>query len=215
MVTREITESHLSRIGIQSPKRWVIPLNLAAKKYNCNSYDRWCAVISQMMHESGNFTRLRESLDYTPEGLLSTFRGRITPEQAARLGRVPGRPADQVAIANLVYGSRGGNSSTEGFKYRGAGLIQITFKNNYIKFEKESGLNGIVENPDIVATNLDIAAETGFWFFNTNQLWQHSTDVLKISSFVNTGRLDSSERIINGLEDRRKKFMLVRGVFMT
>ena len=214
MITNAVSERALFRIGIANPARWVEPLNKAARKYNCNSYDRWCAIIPQLMHESSNFTKLRESLNYSPEGLRNTFKLRITDEQAARLGRIQGRPADQVAIGNLVYGGRNGNSTTEGFLYRGRGLPQLTFKNNYIKFERESKIQGVVENPDIVSNNLDVAAEAGFWFFDTNGLWAHATDLHAISSFINTGKTNSPERVINGYDDRRNKSVLVRRVFM-
>jgi putative chitinase len=212
MITTEVTEAALQRIGIRPG--WSEHLNKAARKYNCNTYDRWCAIIPQLMHESANFTNLRESLNYTPDGLMQTFGRRVTAEQAARLGRLPSRPADQVAIGNLVYGGRNGNSATEGFKYRGRGLIQLTFKNNYIRFERESRVNGVVENPDIVSNNRDVAAEVGFWFFETNGLWRHATDVHAISSFVNTGRLNSSEKVINGYDDRRNKSIIVRRAFL-
>jgi len=212
MITTMVTNQALGRIGVDA--KWVEPLNKAAKKYNCNSYDRWCAIIAQLLHESANFTKLRESLNYSPENLVKTFGRRITTEQAARLGRIPGRPADQESIGNIVYGGRGGNSPTEGFKYRGRGLPQLTFKDNYTKFERESRIAGIVETPDIVSNNLDVAAEAGFWFFDTNGLWKHATDFHAISSFVNTGKLNSSESIINGYADRRGKFANVKRAFL-
>ncbi len=212
MITTEVTEQALKRIGVD--KKWVAPLNKAARKYNCNSHDRWCAIIPQLLHESAGFTKLRESLNYSPEGLMKTFGRRMTTEQAARLGRIPGRPADQVAIGNIVYGGREGNSPTEGFLYRGRGLPQLTFKNNYTKFERESKIPGIVADPDIVFRNLDVAAEAGFWFFETNGLWRHATDFHAISSFINTGRLNSSESVINGYADRRSKSIAVKKAFL-
>lgn len=214
VITNEVNEQALSRIGIPEARKWVGPLNNAAKKYGCNSYDRWCAAMAQMLHESSSFTRLRESMNYTPDGLLATFPTRITQDQAARLGRLPNRTADQVAIGNLVYGGRGGNAQNEGFKYRGRGLIQLTFKDNYKMFEVHSGIKGVVDNPDIVSSNLDAAAEAGFWFFDYNKLWPHATNIHAISSFVNTGRLNSSERIIKGYDDRRNKFLIVKRAFL-
>lgn len=212
MITTAVTEQALSKIGIGP--QWVEPLNKAAKKYNCNTHDRWCAIIPQLMHESANFTKLRESLNYSPDGLVAIFPRRVTPERAAMLGRIPGRAADQVAIGNLVYGGRGGNSPTEGFKYRGRGLPQLTFKDNYIKFERESKVGGVVDNPDIVSSNLDIAAEAGFWFFDTNKLWARATDLHAISSFINTGKFNSPDRVINGYDDRRSKSATVRRAFL-
>ncbi len=42
--------------------------------------------------------------------------------------------ANPEAFFNQVYGERGGNGLNDGFKYRGRGFNQLTFKNNYRRF---------------------------------------------------------------------------------
>lgn len=60
--------------------------------------------------------------------------------------------------ANANYGGRFGNTdSGDGFKYRGRGYVQITFKANYEKFSKLIG-EDMVANPD-KAMEPDIAAK--------------------------------------------------------
>ena len=51
------------------------------------------------------------------------------------------------AFFDTIYGGRYGNAQDEGFKYRGRGFNQITFKGSYDKYGKLSGTD-IVNNPD-------------------------------------------------------------------
>lgn len=60
---------------------------------------------------------------------------------------------DNVAFFNKVYGGRGGNGPNEGYKYRGRGLNQLTFKGNYkAMMSKGYTQEDIVSNPDLVNT---------------------------------------------------------------
>jgi len=59
---------------------------------------------------------------------------RFTPEQVELYGRTAEHPARQEMIANIAYANRGGNGGVEsgdGWTYRGAGLIQLTFRHSH------------------------------------------------------------------------------------
>src|SRR5690606_5455531 len=58
---------------------------------------------------------------------------------------------------NYVYGGRYGNANNEGYKYRGRGFNQLTFKDNYFTYGKLIGKD-LVKNPDLV-NNPAIAAQ--------------------------------------------------------
>lgn len=70
---------------------------------------------------------------------------------------------DEVKFFNLIYGGRYGNEYNEGYKYRGGGLNQLTFKNNYINATKRiNEFYGKVEidlvaNPEKI-NQIDVAA---------------------------------------------------------
>jgi putative chitinase len=111
---------------------------------------RWLAYIMATPHlETGKrFEPVTENLNYSVQGLLSTFgRHRISAADAARYGRASGRPANQEAIANLIYGGAwgrdnlGNTQAGDGWRFRGRGLSQITGRANYTKF-------GLAENPE-------------------------------------------------------------------
>lgn len=158
--------------------------------------------ISQMMHETGNFRRLNENLNYSEQGLLNTFPTRVNREQAKRLARNP------EAIANHVYGNRyGNNEKGDGYKYRGRGYIQITFKDNYRFVSNLSGYD-LVNNPDLLERDKKIS-------FKVSVLWLKSKNILKTIDDAPTNNVAVEEvtRIINGgtngLKDRKDKFVMV------
>ncbi len=67
------------------------------------------------------------------------------------------------AFFNLVYGGKYGNAGHEGFKYRGRGFNQLTFKDNYLSVGKRIGLD-LVNNPDL-ANTVTVAADILIDFF--------------------------------------------------
>ncbi len=87
---------------------------------------------------------IRENLNYSVDGLLKTFgRHRISEADARKYGRSGGRPANQEAIANIIYGGEWGRKNLgntqpgDGWKYRGGGLPQVTGRANFRKFGME------------------------------------------------------------------------------
>ena len=52
---------------------------------------------------------------------------------------------------DIIYGGKYGNAANEGFKYRGRGFNQITFKGNYESYKKLTG-HDIVNDPDLLNT---------------------------------------------------------------
>lgn len=78
-----------------------------------------------------NFKPIRENLNYSAQGLLATFPKYFNATIAKQYEYQPER------IANKVYANRMGNgdeASGDGWKYRGAGFIQNTGKNNWTHY---------------------------------------------------------------------------------
>jgi putative chitinase len=104
---------------------------------NPNSIAGMLAIVSK---ESA-FVPKSENLNYSSSGLQKTF-----GLSASRANELAGKPE---AIANAVYGGKNGNAANEGWKYRGRGFNQLTFKGNYKKYGDIIG-EDIVSNPDKV-----------------------------------------------------------------
>lgn len=93
------------------------------------------------LETGGRMQPVRESLNYSVDALLTKFgRHRISEADARRYGRSGSRPANQQAIANIIYGGEWGRKNLgntqpdDGWRYRGGGLAQITGRANFTKF---------------------------------------------------------------------------------
>ena len=93
--------------------------------------------LAQSSIEMGSEAATVEGFNYNPHGLRTTFDRYFDahPEEAEELGRTDEHRADQPTIANRVYGNRYGNGDEEtgdGWRYRGRGMFQTTFHDNYL-----------------------------------------------------------------------------------
>jgi putative chitinase len=169
-------------------------------KYGITTPERVAGWIGQIRVETGFSSdpkKLQENLLYSSKGLLNTFRKYFkTLEDAIPFERKPEK------IANKVYANRylnGDEASGDGYRYRGRGLKQLTFKANYLACSKDLyGDDRLVKNPDVVATDKKIAIETSLWFWKRNNLsgFADKQDYRTLSIKVNGGT--------NGLVDRLK-----------
>ena len=119
-------------------------------KFGLNTDMRLAQFLSQVREEVGpEFKVIRESLNYKEETVLKMWPNRISVEQAEKYARDEDTPkANQEAIANLAYSGRLGNGAADsdgdgdmdanddGYKYRGAGCLQITGKGNFAEVQK-------------------------------------------------------------------------------
>ncbi len=176
-------------------------------KYGINTPLRIAHFLAQLAHESSNFTRMEENLNYTPQGLMSTspFNAKLTREQANKYGRTAQHPANQKMIANIAYANKNGNgnaASGDGWKYRGRGLIQLTTKGNYIAYKKYSS-HDVVNNPDLLL-RIDIAIDCAAWY------WVYGTSSGNLNKYADSNFIKRITEAINGftngLADRIKKF---------
>ena len=180
------------------PDSVIIQIPETAKKFNITNNLRLAHFLAQCSHESGGFKAVSENLNYSVDGLKKTFGKYFPGTLAESYARQPEK------IASRVYGDRmgnGGETTKEGFKFRGRGYIQLTGKSNYTNFTKFIG-EDCVSNPDLVANKYPLSSAA--FFFDSNKLWstcdQGFTDeiVTKVTKRVNGGT--------NGLSDRIKHF---------
>lgn len=169
-------------------------------KYGITTPERVAGWIGQIRVETGFSSdpkKLEENLMYSAKGLAATFKKYFkTLEDAIPFEKKPEK------IANKVYGGRylnGDEASGDGYRYRGRGLKQLTFKANYQACSRDLYKDDrLVTNPDQVASDKKIAIETSLWFWKRNNLsgFADKQDYKGLSIKVNGGE--------NGLADRLK-----------
>lgn len=183
----------------------LLALNLASGEITLRL--RLIHFFAQVTHESG-FKPALENLNYSPAGLKSTFsRQRISAADCDRLGRASGHPADQEAIANLVYGGAwgqtnlGNNQAGDGWRFRGRGLIQLTGRANYKRTSPAYEIN-----PDLVATAAgSVKAAVDFWRTRAINAAADADDVDAVTHLVNGGQ--------TGIDDRRALTLKAKAVW--
>lgn len=114
--------------------------------------------ILAVIGKESNYQTIEENLNYTAPRIKQVFKN-VNDGQAKQLANNP------QALANFVYGNKGGNNATEGYKYRGRSYNQITFKNTYKLIGEQIGKD-LVNNPELLNEPKTGAMATAQYFKN-------------------------------------------------
>jgi putative chitinase len=192
----ELTKEQLQQLLPENKfvDHWYEVLAKLLPDYEIDTPQRIAAFIAQCSHESGGFTTIKENLNYRPESLVKLFSKYFDLPTAQRYCALPNK---QEAIANRIYANRMGNgdeSSGDGYKYCGRGLIQLTGKDNYFWFSSSLGITP--EDASEYMATFEGAAQSACWFWENNKLnqWADAGDILTLTKRINGGTI--------GLEDR-------------
>jgi len=193
-----MTDEQLRSIMPQAPAGFLAPLDAAMAEFHIDTPLRQAAFLAQVAQESGQLSRLVESLNYSDVALLAQWPRHFTVETARQYGRVAGHPANQEMIANLAYADRNGNgdvASGDGWRYRGRGAIQITGKYNYDKCGRALGVD-LVAYPELLAEPVQ-ACRSAAWFWARNGLnsLADKKDVAGITRRINGGTTGLNDRL--------------------
>jgi putative chitinase len=174
-------------------EKYVIPLNEVCQYYEINTGKRMAAFLAQTAHESGGFNAVKENLNYSAKGLMTTFKKYFPTESLAKeYERQPEK------IANKVYANRMGNgdeASGDGSKFCGRGLIQLTGKQNYTRFAADLGVT-LEECVAYLETPAGAVSSAG-WFWDQNNLNDicDRGDIKLLTRRINGGFIGLEDRI--------------------
>lgn len=157
--------------------------------------------LAQVAHESA-FKPISENLFYSAGQLVKTWPTRYTPERAALYARQPER------IANHSYASRYGNgneASGDGWRYRGRGAFQLTFRDNYRNYGRLLGFD--LEGAPDLAMQYGVGARVAalYWKVHGLDAKANRDDLLGITSVINGG--------LNGIQERRRLLDRAKAAF--
>ena len=196
--TFNFTQQQLKEMIPRNPyvPQWYEAVSSILPEYEINTPQRVAAFLAQCAHESGGFVFLKENLNYKAPSLRKVF-PKYFPDDAtaSAYANKPER------IANRVYANRMGNgdeSSGDGWRYCGRGLIQLTGKDNYTFFA--ASLDIPVEEASEYLQTFEGAVQSACFFWEQNNLnkWADAGDILTLTKRINGGTI--------GLEDRIKHY---------
>jgi putative chitinase len=190
-----LTQENLSDLLPNNPyiEHWHTALGQCLPDYDINTPRRIAAFVAQCAHESGGFVFLQENLNYKAESLM-----RVWPKYFKDLATAQRYAHNPERIANRAYANRMGNgdeSSGDGWKFCGRGLIQLTGKDNYQSFA-DSIETELEDIPHYLAT-FEGAVQSACWFWENNNLnkWADAGDITTLTKKINGGTLGLDERM--------------------
>ena len=182
-------------------------------KFGLNTELRLAMFLAQVREEVGSeFKVVRENLNYSSTSLTKVYKA-FNDKLAKQYGRTDKQKADQVSIANIAYANKLGNGNSDsdgdgdmdeeddGWKYRGAGCLQITGKSNFEEVQKRCvRYAGKEVDPDTLE---------GFVLFGMAYwMWK---DLYRVAD---TGDIDKVTAVINKYTDsygeRRKHYEAIK-----
>jgi len=190
-------------VSTEDAEQYIEDLEKTLPKYGItDSRERLAHFFSQILHESGCMRFDMENLNYSAKALRAVF-GKYfkTQKEADAFARNPEK------IANRVYCNRMGNgseSSGDGWKYRGRGLIQLTGKKNYKAFAEWVGDDRVVDDPDLVASEYAVQSAVFFWDKNNLNKIADKDDPVRLTKRINGGQ--------NGLAHRKELLNKANGL---
>ena len=199
-------------------------------KYKLDTRNRLEHFFGQCAVEvESSFPNLTERLNYSVKGLVGSNIGyfKNNYDRSKKVGRIENKKgeiiqkANQEAIANLGYADEnrpkdlrlGNTEEGDGWKYRGRGIIQITGREIYTKFNTfahKINLVGdevsFVDNPELVAENKTYAfVSAAYYWAEKRKIYEKADEsksdsnnedvVNKVTKVVNPGADDGNKQL--------------------
>jgi putative chitinase len=199
MITLDILKAICPKTKPAILEKYVEPINTVGEYYEMFENPRRIAgFLAQIAHESGGFTAIKENLNYSAKGLMTTFKKYFPDEATAK--QYEKKPEK---IANRVYANRmknGPEESGDGYRFCGRGLIQLTGRDNYTKFAQ--ALDMSIEDTIAYLETPNGALVSAAWFWDNNKLNQYCDrdDFVTLTKRINGGTI--------GLEDRKHHYQI-------
>lgn len=208
MITGSILKQLAPGLSIDNANIYADQYNKICPVYGIDTPDKMHEYLANCIHESQGLTKFVEGLNYKAQALKDLFgRHRISIDDCNRYGRTDKQAANQVAIANIIYGGKwgldnlGNKQQGDGFMFRGSGEMQITGRRMVTKFtDWYNRLKGTSFTPEqiteLLRTNKEISVHGSCWVFAVEKkLIQAAVDDedLKIRKSINGGTFGYDE----------------------
>jgi putative chitinase len=159
-------------------------------------------------HETAGFHYLRELLNYTPQGLRRAWPNRFGNKSDAEL--IPLCRSEK-ALAAAVYNGRMGNrpGTDDGYNFRGAGYLQITGRDNFVKYGKLVGIDFSTDPPPSTDdTDALLVMAAALWAAGRCNELCEGGNFPGACAVINVGNASLVSKVLN-MEDREKWFQRI------
>ena len=194
-ITLDKLEHTLQVLGVAAKdiNTYALAIYTEAAKVGWLTPERLAAMLGQVMVETYRLARTSENLYYTTiSALRNAFGSRLgnNPEQYLRN---PMKLANQVYSNMATLGNKGG---TDGWDYRGSGMIQTTGRYNFLVLGTHIGVD-LVKNPDLLRNDPNISAKAAFYFLAIQRKAAGAADKRDwdgVTKLVNPAMMDATTR---------------------
>lgn len=202
-----LTTSILRTALPKAPLPWLEVIVTELPRHGLDTPHEVASFLAQCAHESNEFTRLEENLNYSASRMAQVWkRFAANPNEKDLKKRIPNDLATKYqhnpeALANFVYANIIGNgdeASGDGWSFRGRGPIQLTGRRNYAACDADIKA-GILVVPDLLVTP-SVGIRSALWFWRVNKLDEVDDDN---DVRIDTRRINGGE---TGIEHRQKLF---------
>lgn len=200
---------NFANVMTRAPVARLALLQAAMIEFGINDPLDQAAFLATVAHESAELSVFSENLNYSAPALRSVF-GKYFPTDALAnaYARQPQR------IASRVYADRNGNGSEasgDGWRYRGAGAIQLTFKDNQVECAKYFGIAPAIISEWLRTPEGAVRSAAWFWIRNNLQRYSLAGDFDGVCDVVNRGHKTPADGDSNGWAARLAYYQLARG----
>lgn len=199
-----MTPEQLHLVVPLAPAYWVIALVEAMPKFGITNTAREAAFIGQVRHESMDLMHFHENLNYSnADRIARVFRTAfdlnkdhvVEPEEIEFAKKYVNNPK---ALANFVYANRMGNSdeaSGDGWRYRGRGPIQITFKDNYRLYGNLIGHDLVLDPDEALVPRVGASVSCAYFQHNGCNELADLSNIAGVTKKINPGLDGLNERV--------------------
>lgn len=136
-----------------------------------NTPIRRCHFLAQAMHETGDFTIIREKCTWSASRMCELWPKHFSKKDPIFLARVTAARGDEETLAEMAYGGRadlGNEHDGDGYVYRGGGIFQGTGRSWYRETGQAIGVD-LEGNPQQIE-DPRISLKAAIWYWKRYQL---------------------------------------------
>jgi putative chitinase len=178
-------------------------------QHNITTPARLAHFLAQVLHETGGLTIASENMNYRAQRIMEIFgvgkhSAAVTTTEAAQLAGNPAALADRVyGLGNPKKAKELGNLQPgDGYRYRGAGIMQTTGRANYRRMGAKCKVDFEAHPEFVYSAEHALKPALAEWTEGNLNAKADVDDILGITKRINGGT--------NGLADRKEWYAKVR-----